>query len=101
MIHCLLEIIGFSSRIPLQLTRSGQFSSDCKRTFQSSSLPGIGSKLCSALNPLDYRLCSELEKMDDTEHPLTCKASNNLWSEQLNAFLKECCVLLLMTGHGD
>ncbi|CAH1398319.1 unnamed protein product [Nezara viridula] len=53
------------------------------------------------LNPLDYRLCSELEKMDATEHTLTWEASNNLWSEQLSAFLKECCVLLLMAGHGD
>ncbi|CAH1404808.1 unnamed protein product [Nezara viridula] len=28
-------------RIPLQLTRPGQLSSGCKRTFQSSSLPRI------------------------------------------------------------
>ncbi|CAH1391172.1 unnamed protein product [Nezara viridula] len=34
-----------------------------------------------------------------TEHTLTWKASNNLWSEQLSPFLKKCCVLLLMTDH--
>ncbi|CAH1391100.1 unnamed protein product [Nezara viridula] len=42
MILCLLEVIGLSSRISLQLTRPGQHSSACKRTFQSSSLPRIG-----------------------------------------------------------
>ncbi|CAH1406471.1 unnamed protein product [Nezara viridula] len=29
-------------KISLQLTRPGQLSSGCKRTFQSSSLPRIG-----------------------------------------------------------
>ncbi|CAH1403504.1 unnamed protein product [Nezara viridula] len=33
---------SFTGMIPLQLTRPGQLSSDCKRTFQSSSLPRIG-----------------------------------------------------------
>ncbi|CAH1404288.1 unnamed protein product [Nezara viridula] len=36
------KVIGFSSRIPLQLTRPSQLSSGCKRTFQSSSLLRIG-----------------------------------------------------------
>ncbi|CAH1406543.1 unnamed protein product [Nezara viridula] len=36
-----LEVLGFSSRISLQLTRPGQLSIGCKRTFQSSSLPRI------------------------------------------------------------
>ncbi|CAH1404149.1 unnamed protein product [Nezara viridula] len=36
-----------------------------------------------------------------TEHTLTWKATSNIWSEQLSAFLKKCCVLLLMTGPVD
>ncbi|CAH1397264.1 unnamed protein product [Nezara viridula] len=63
MIPCLLEVIGFSSRIPFQLTRPGQISSGCKRTFQSSSLPLIGSPEAPDLNPLDYRLWSKMERM--------------------------------------
>ncbi|CAH1394649.1 unnamed protein product [Nezara viridula] len=38
------EVIGFSSMIPLQLTRSGQLSSGYKRTFQSLSLLRIGTQ---------------------------------------------------------
>ncbi|CAH1401499.1 unnamed protein product [Nezara viridula] len=38
----LLKVIGFSSRIPLQLTRPGQLCNGCKIIFQSSSLPWIG-----------------------------------------------------------
>ncbi|CAH1394280.1 unnamed protein product [Nezara viridula] len=61
MIFCLLEVIRFSSRIPLHLTRPGQHSSGCKRTFQSSSLPRIDGS--PDLNPLDYQLWSKLERM--------------------------------------
>ncbi|CAH1401451.1 unnamed protein product [Nezara viridula] len=46
---------GFSS----SSQRPGQFSSGCKRTLQSSSLPRTGPDF----NPLDYRLWSELERM--------------------------------------
>ncbi|CAH1400760.1 unnamed protein product [Nezara viridula] len=53
------------------------------------------------LNPLDYRFGPNWRGWHATEHNLTYKASNNLWSEQLSAFLKKCWVLLLMTGHGD
>ncbi|CAH1402256.1 unnamed protein product [Nezara viridula] len=38
ILFAVIEVIGFCSRIPLQITRAGQLSSDCKRTFQSSSL---------------------------------------------------------------
>ncbi|CAH1389399.1 unnamed protein product [Nezara viridula] len=68
MILCLLEVIEFSSRIPLQLTRPGQLSSGCKRTSQSSFLYRIIPQ--EALIPLDYRFCSELERMAcDRAHP--------------------------------
>ncbi|CAH1403022.1 unnamed protein product [Nezara viridula] len=51
------------ARIPLQLIRPVQFSSYCKTTSQSSPRPRIESKESSNLNPLDYRLWSELERM--------------------------------------
>ncbi|CAH1391123.1 unnamed protein product [Nezara viridula] len=38
--------------------------------------------------------------LNPKEHTLTWKASNNLWPEQLTAYLKKCCVLL-MNGDGD
>ncbi|CAH1389602.1 unnamed protein product [Nezara viridula] len=62
MILCLLEVIWFSSRIPFRLTRPGQLSSGCKRTFQSSSASDEPSERPD-LNPLDYRLWSELERV--------------------------------------
>ncbi|CAH1398087.1 unnamed protein product [Nezara viridula] len=99
MIICLLEVIGFSKRIPLQLTSSGQLSSGCKRKYQSSSLPRIDPQ--EALISTHYISFGPNRKgWHATEHTLTWKASNNLWSEQLSAFLKKHCVLLLMTGHG-
>ncbi|CAH1392452.1 unnamed protein product [Nezara viridula] len=97
MILCLLEAIGFSSNIPLQLTRLGQLC--CKRTFQSSSLIGPQEALISTNYIIGFG--PNWRGWHATEHTLTWKASNNLWSEQLSAFLKKCCVLLLMTGHGD
>ncbi|CAH1398880.1 unnamed protein product [Nezara viridula] len=71
----------FSRMIPLQLTRLGQPSRGCKRTFKSSSLPRIGRQEGLDLNPLDYRLWSELEGMAcHRAHTLTWKESNNIWS---------------------
>ncbi|CAH1394697.1 unnamed protein product [Nezara viridula] len=100
MILCLLEVIGFSSRILIHLARPGQLSSGCKRTFQRSFLPWIAPEGSPDLNPLDCRLWSELRRWDATEQTLTCKASNNLLSE-LSVFLKKCCVMQSKIGHGD
>ncbi|CAH1396065.1 unnamed protein product [Nezara viridula] len=62
------EVITLPRRIPLQLTRPGQFSSGCKRTFQSSSLLWIGPQeaLISALVRTEeacHRAHSNLESL--------------------------------------
>ncbi|CAH1399701.1 unnamed protein product [Nezara viridula] len=75
-------------RIPLLLTRPCQLSSGCKRTFQSSSLPRISPQ--EALIP--HQIISfgpNWRGWHATEHTLTWKASNNLWSEQVDRFHHE------------
>ncbi|CAH1398039.1 unnamed protein product [Nezara viridula] len=68
--------------IPFQLTRPCQLSSGCKKTFQSSSLPRIGPQ--EALISIHYIIGFDLNLSGwhVTEHILTWKALNNLWSKQ-------------------
>ncbi|CAH1391913.1 unnamed protein product [Nezara viridula] len=62
--------------IPIQLTRPGQLSNGCKRTFQSSSLPLIGPQealISTHLVPAFIRTGEDA--MPQTENTLTWKVS--------------------------
>ncbi|CAH1406395.1 unnamed protein product [Nezara viridula] len=100
MILGLLEVIGFSSRIPLQLTRPGQLSSGYKRTFQSSSLPRIGPQE-ALISTQDYRLWSKLERMACHRAYPNLERFKQSLVRPFSTSLKKCSVLLLRTDHGD
>ncbi|CAH1404062.1 unnamed protein product [Nezara viridula] len=75
MILCLLEIIGFSSRITLQFARPDQFSSACKRVFPEFISASDWSSGSPDLNPLDIGFGPNWRGWHATEHTLTWKAS--------------------------
>ncbi|CAH1388607.1 unnamed protein product [Nezara viridula] len=68
---------------------------------EHSSLPRIGPQEALISTHLIIGFGPNFRRWHAREHTLNWLASNNLWSKQLSAFLKECCVLLMMTDHGD